>query len=221
MEYENIDEATKREACERVKQIVKAIKAIKIKYYLNFSKISAKDRERYQKLESNLEKISEEYNLNKLKVALMSELSTKYDVNDKNNLGEEKQHEPDDILNKCRGAVDAEMDALSRGRITQSRKCQEQLKKYMEKLDTVRRQDITNYKRDKLFVLGLTIEQGMTKKEVEEKIEEKNKSWNNNMKSMCKIKHADKRRDVYGIIGKLQNKERQISIESQEKMMTI
>ena len=44
MGYENVDEAARREACERVKQIVKAIKAIKIRYYLNFSKISEKDK---------------------------------------------------------------------------------------------------------------------------------------------------------------------------------
>ena len=39
MGYENIDEVTRKEACEKVKQIVEAIKAIKIKYYLNFSKM--------------------------------------------------------------------------------------------------------------------------------------------------------------------------------------
>ena len=35
MEYQNTDEAARRAACERVKQIVKAIKAMKIKYYLD------------------------------------------------------------------------------------------------------------------------------------------------------------------------------------------
>ena len=77
MEYQNTDDAIRIEACEKVKQIVKAIKAIKIKYYLIFSKISAKDRETYQKLEKSLEKISEEHNLNSLKVALMKEIDDK------------------------------------------------------------------------------------------------------------------------------------------------
>ena len=35
MGYENVDEVARKQACERIKQIVKAIKAIKIKYYLN------------------------------------------------------------------------------------------------------------------------------------------------------------------------------------------
>ena len=55
MEYQNTDDAVRRDACERVKQIVKAIKAIKIRYYLNFSKISEKDQETYQKLQDNLD----------------------------------------------------------------------------------------------------------------------------------------------------------------------
>ena len=67
MEYQNTDDAIRRDACEKVKQIVKAIKAIKIKYYLNFSKISEKDQDTYQKLEANLDKISTSHNLNKLK----------------------------------------------------------------------------------------------------------------------------------------------------------
>ena len=34
MGYENIDEATRREACERVKKIAETIKKIRKKYYL-------------------------------------------------------------------------------------------------------------------------------------------------------------------------------------------
>ena len=60
MEYENVDEVAKRQACERVKQIVKAIKNMKIKYYLDFSKISEKDKETYQKLEEALDQAAKE-----------------------------------------------------------------------------------------------------------------------------------------------------------------
>ena len=80
--------------------IVKAMKAMKIKYYLNFSKISEKDRETYQKLEESLEKISNSHNLNNLKVALMSEINAKYDNGNST--------EPNDILQKCYGAIDAQ-----------------------------------------------------------------------------------------------------------------
>ena len=84
MEHENIDENAKYlTACENVKKIVNAIKLIKIKYYPNFSKISEKDKQVYKELEVNLEKISEDNNLNRLKDALMEEVSKK-DIKDKN-----------------------------------------------------------------------------------------------------------------------------------------
>lgn len=83
MEHENIDENAKYlTACENVKKIVNAIKLIKIKYYPNFSKISEEDKQVYKELEVNLEKISEDNNLNRLKDALMEEVSAKYDKKD-------------------------------------------------------------------------------------------------------------------------------------------
>ena len=83
MRYENIenveDTNVYRQACENVKKIVKAIKAIKIKYYSNFARISKEDKEAYDELEENLEKISRENGLDNLKVALMEEVSARYD----------------------------------------------------------------------------------------------------------------------------------------------
>ena len=196
MEYENVDEAARRQACEKVKQIVKAIKAIKIKYYLNFSKISDKDKEVYQKLEENLEKISKLHNLNNLKVALMSEVSEKYDNNNFEQDEQGKKNEPDKILQACYGAVDAEIEALSKGRITQAIRCQEQLKKYREQLDDTNNEEIKNYKREKLAELGITREQ------VEERIE----SWTNQMKGMFKIKHVTQRECIAREITELDGK---------------
>ena len=47
MEYEKSEEDIKyRSACENVKKIVNAIKFLKIKYYLDFSKISKEDEEK-------------------------------------------------------------------------------------------------------------------------------------------------------------------------------
>lgn len=61
MEYEKSEEDIKyRSACENVKKIVNAIKFLKIKYYLDFSKISKEDEERFQQLEADLDKVSEE-----------------------------------------------------------------------------------------------------------------------------------------------------------------
>ena len=193
MEYENVDEVARRQACERVKQIVKAIKTIKIKYYLNFSKISEKDKETYQKLEENLEKISNMHNLNNLKVALMSEVSAKYDNKNFEQGEQGKKTEPDKVLQACYGAVDAEIDALSKGRITQAIRCQEQLKKYREQLDTANNEEIKNYKREKLAELGITREQ------VEARIE----SWTSQMKGMFKIRDVTQRDSIASKITEL------------------
>ena len=210
MEYQNTDEATRREACERVKQIVKAIKAIKIKYYLNFSKISAKDKEAYQKLEANLEKISNEHDLSRLKVALMQEVGAKYDgKNPEDIMKQGKQHEPnDDILPACYGAIAGQKEALSRGRITQALRCQEQLKRYKQGLDEVGIKEVTNYKREKFAELMQTREQ----------VEEQLKSWNNTMKGMYKKKHVEKRQKIVEEMQGWQNKEKQTSREEQMEM---
>lgn len=210
MEYQNTDEATRREACERVKQIVKAIKAIKIKYYLNFSKISAEDKETYQKLQANLEKISNEHDLNHLKVALMEDVETKYDGKDPEDMGRGEQPEPnDDILKACYGAIDAQKEALSKGRITQALRCQEQLKRYKQELDEVGCQEVTNYKREKFAELMQTREQ----------VEEQLKSWNNIMKGMYKIKHVGKRKETMEKMLDFQKEAKQTSRDGQLEMV--
>ena len=67
MEYQNVDEAARRDACERLKMIVKSIKALKIKYYLNFSRISSQDQETYLRLQKDLDRVAEENDLKNLK----------------------------------------------------------------------------------------------------------------------------------------------------------
>ena len=207
MDYQNTDEATRREACERVKEIVKAIKAIKIKYYSIFSKISPQDKEAYDKLEENLEKISTSNNLNDLKIALMQEVSDKYDGKPVKDMGNGSQPEQNEILQACYGAIDAQKEALSKGRITQAIRCQEQLKKYMQILDESCFKEVTNYKREKFAELMQTREQ----------LEEKIKSWTGTMKGMYKIKNADARKDVMQTIQEVQNK----SEKEQEEQITI
>ena len=196
MEYQSTDEAARRAACERVKQIVKAIKAIKIRYYLDFSKVPEKDQETYQKLEANLEKISKLHNLNKLKVALMQELSAKYDRKD-NEFGQENKVEPDDILQKCYGAIDAQKEALSRGKITQARKCQEILIQYMQGIDLENYRDlILNYKREKFAELV----------RARDEVEEQNATWNKIMRGFYKEKHVTERQNMVDTITKISEK---------------
>lgn len=154
MEHENIDEnARYLKACENVKKIVNAIKAIKIKYYTNFAKISEEDKKKYDELEKNLNKISEENNLNNLKVALMEEVSDKYD---KKELKEEPQNPKkiDRRLLACYGNIDVQQKALSTGQIGKARKCQKMLDEYLNELDNESyREMAVKYKREKFAEL--------------------------------------------------------------------
>ena len=196
MEFENTDEAIRRQACERVKQIVKAIKAIKIKYYLNFSKISEKDQETYQKLEANLDKISTSHNLNKLKVELMQEISAKYDRKDED-MEPENGSKPDNILQACYGAIDAQKEALSRGKITQATKCQQILKQYMQKIELENyRELILNYKREKFAELMKS----------RDELEAQNNSWDKIMRAFYKEGQAKERQSVIDLITKVPEK---------------
>lgn len=197
MEYQGTDDAARRAACERVKQIVKAIKAMKIKYYLDFAKIPAKDQETYQKLEANLEKISNTHNLNNLKVALMQEVSAKYNRQEEKD-GPEKEIEPDDILQKCYGAIDAQKEAISRGKIVQARKCQEILTQYMQGIDLENYRDlIINYKREKFAELV----------RARDEVEEQNATWSKIMRGFYKDKHVLQRQNMVGTITRSQEKD--------------
>ena len=206
MEYENTDETARREACEKVKQIVKAIKAIKIRYYLNFSKISEKDQEIYQKLQDNLETISESHNLHNLKAALMSEVEARYNRND-DNIGLGHSNGPDGILQACYGAVDAQQEALSRGKIGQAIKCQEILKDYIQKIDS---SDVIglviNYKREKFAELVRT----------RDEVEGENFSWNKRMRGFYHPEHATERQDAISIITNVPDK-----TKTNEEVLTI
>ena len=156
MEYEKTDEDIKyRTACENVKKIVNAIKSLKIKYYLDFSKISEEDEMRFKQLESNLDKISEENNLDGLKTELMSE---------------------DDKLMACYGAIDVQQKVLSEGKIKKAIKCQQLLDKYINELDSMTYKDlIVNYKREKFGELIRS----------KEAVHENNEQWSTRLQDFC------------------------------------
>lgn len=211
MDYQNTDDAIRKDACEKVKQIVKAIKAIKIKYYLIFSKISVRDKEIYQKLENELEKISEQHNLTNLKIALMSEVNARYNGENPDDMSQGKQPEQEDIIQACYGAIDAQKEALSKGRISQALRCQEQLKKYMQILGENEHVEVIKYKREKFAELMRTREQ----------LEEQTDLWNNVMKSMYKKEDAQARKDLINAISSVQNKEKNFSLDGEIEIASI
>ena len=207
MRYENIenieDTNVYRQACEKVKKIVKAIKAIKIKYYSNFARISKKDKEVYDQLEENLEKISRENGLDNLKVALMEEVSARYDKKDMNENGDSK--EPDNIIVSCYGAIDAQLAAMLSGKIGQAKKCQEILKQYLQEIeDKSLLEMITNYKREKFWELV----------RAKDEVQAKNEEWMKKMKSFCKPEDVQNRKNVTQEIDNLkrENKEKSTPI---------
>lgn len=88
MDYQNTDEAIRREACEQVKKIAEAIIKIRKKYYLCFSKISAIDQKRYDDLKNQMQSIANQNGLQKLNIQLMSDIDTQF--------GEEKPNFTDE-----------------------------------------------------------------------------------------------------------------------------
>ena len=117
----------------------------------------------------------------------------------------------DDVLQACYNAIDAQKEALSKGRITQALRYQEQLKQYKQELDEEGRQEVTNYKREKFAELMQTREQ----------VEEQLKFWQSKMKGMYKIEHAEKRKVATEKIQGLQSKEKYTAKEEQVEMATI
>lgn len=197
MDYQNTEDVVKREACEKVKQIVKAIKAIKIKYYANFSKISEQDQETYQTLEKRLEQVSESNDLTNLKVALMAEVSEKYDIKPEGDMQTGKQIDPEEILKACYGAIDAEKDALSRGRISQALRCQEILKKYKNKIEEANLlNEVKNYKREKFAELVRT----------RDELEKSNSDWEKQLRDFYKSITPKAKKEAEHRIYRIKNK---------------
>ena len=118
MEYENTDrEVQYRQACEKVKKIAEVIEMFRIKYYPDFSKISEKDKEKYDTLNGEMEKIVSENGLENLSKPLMAEISGKYDeqfpqLNEQDMEDPEKRNQIfENIKLACCGAMEAEKQA--------------------------------------------------------------------------------------------------------------
>lgn len=204
MDYQNADEAVRREVIEKVKQIVKAIKTIKIKYYANFVRISEKDQETYQILTKELDQISSKHKLDNLKIALMEEVSQKYDIKSEDDIKKEKQEDPEDILKACYGAIDAQKEALSRGKISQALRGQEMLEKYINQIDNLKvLNEIKNYKRKKFAELVRS----------REDIENKNKDYMEILKECFNETNSQERTDVIEVVNNCINDEKNISKE--------
>ena len=217
MEYEKIDEVARRQACERVKQIVKAIKTMKIKYYLDFSKISVKDKETYQKLEEALEKVSSSHNLEGWKVALLSEVSARYDRGSSGDGDLWNFQDPEDILKKCYGIIDAHVEALSKGKITQARECQKILQQHKKEISSPEILiALEEYKRKKFGELDRLrdhTELGKSTKEAKEETEKTNEEYMAKMKKTIKGEHVKGRNELSGIVSNLLDKQKATIVE--------
>ena len=182
MEYEKTEDAVRyQKACENVKKIAEVMKIIKIKYYPNFSEISKEDEERYNTLSQEMEKITEENELDVLSKPLMAEISAKYDGHDLED-EKEKVENPETrneafekILLACQGAIDAGAKAVAGKDFIKAQKCKEKLNEYIEmftqKYDESKlfMQRVIEYQRGVFFELGQKKE--MVKNSVQSKME--------------------------------------------------
>lgn len=204
MEYENVDEsAVYLEACRKVKQIAEAIKNIKIKYYPNFAKISVEDKEVYDELNSQIDKVAEEHGLNKLKVELMSDIEDRYDGNMPESSENGQQNEggsnSEKLLKAYCGAKEIEQKFLKIGRIGKALECQQQADKIWELLSEEEKQEATNYKRELFATLSVPISEANKKKE----------EWMSTLNGFYTKSNAQSRNEATGEISDLQNEKTQ------------
>lgn len=152
MDYEKTEEAVRyQKACENVKQIAEVIKKIKMKYYPNFASISVEDKEKYDTLTKQMQKISIEHNLHNLSKALIAEISRRYDGTIPEVTAEDIQSEEaknklkNEIKDMCYGATESEIKILntieggvetSNLRFQKAMECQEQFSKGIKLLET-------------------------------------------------------------------------------------
>ena len=194
MGYENVDKnATYTTACENLKKIVNAIKKMRLKYYPNFT-ISPADQKTLDALLSNLETISTENGLDTLKETLMADVNDRYiPRSEEDNKGTQSL---DNLLKACYGAIDAEKEALSYGKIKQARRCQIQLQKYLEIMESQKYLDATKlqnygaliieYKRRKFAELSI----GRDKNDIKET------KWTEILKGCYKAEDLQRRRAI-------------------------
>ena len=162
MEYENVDEsAINQEACQKVKQIAEAIRKIRIKYYPNFTKISAEDKEIFDKLNNQIDKIAEKHGLNKLKVELINDIEDRYNENMPENSEEKQKNEGGSnselAFKKYCAAKEVEVTCLKRGQIQRARQCQEEGNRLYSLLSEEEKQEAILYKRELFGTLGISI----------------------------------------------------------------
>lgn len=142
MEYEKVEEAeVYKTACENVKKIAKAIKAIKIKYYLNFSKISEADKKIYDELQIQMNQIAEKNGIVFLKDELMKDME-KYDEKKPEDIREPNPNDPNEIKEFLEaihsdydGTMEIEQQYLAKGDIGRARKCQKIRNRYEDTMD--------------------------------------------------------------------------------------
>ena len=159
MEHENVDEAIAfQTACKRVKQIANAIKTIRMKYYPNFAKISDEDKQTYEELHLQIDKIARENGLNMLKTELIADINDRFQ-DSQNEADANKQEKPaEKILKAYYGAIDAGNQALSEGKLRRALNCQKQANSFMEQLEAIAQEDLlrmaVEYKRARFAELS-------------------------------------------------------------------
>ena len=193
MEHENVDEAIAfQTACKKVKQIANAIKTIRMKYYPNFAKISDEDKQTYEELHLQIDKIARENGLNMLKTELIADINDRFQ-DSQNEADANKQEKPaEKILKAYYGAIDAGNQALSEGKLRRALNCQKQANTYMTQLEALNQSGLVemavHYKRE--MFAELSVEQQKTQKT----------NWDKFLKSTYRESDLQERNHITGEI---------------------
>lgn len=184
MEYRNTSELTltnREEACKKVKQIANIIGKIKINNYLKAGEMSEEDKKKIAQLESNMNNVANENGLQKLATQLRTKISERYDIKN-----EENPNQINDRLEAYRGATDAQVAALMKGKISKAKKCQQIANTLFQQLEPNDKLRAIEYKRGTLANLNKPLEK--TNEEIQQWIERLKECW--------KEEDFNKRKDI-------------------------
>lgn len=217
MEHENVDGAIAfQAACKKVKQIANTIKAIRIKYYPNFAKISEEDKEAYDRLHAQIDKVAEENGLIGLKTELIADIEDRFnnDVSQEHDEQDKKTPPVEKILKAYYGAIDAGQQALSEGKLKRARSCQKQANTFMSQLEEYGQTDIIemakHYKREKFADLSLE----------QQKSSSATTNWNDFLKSSYRLEDLQVRNDLAQEILQISKKDDRETEETKENNLT-
>ena len=207
MEYDRTQEnAVQQEACRKVKQMAELMKHFRIKYYPDFQKISEEDKQTYNEAKGRMMQVATQNGLDRLQVSLITDMINKYGNDEPNS--ELKENDNNQLtstqaLDAYRGAIDAEKDALTKGKIGKAKKCQLIASKYYDQLVEGDQKRAIEYKRGLFSELHIP----------QNSVKENNEQMMEKLKGCFRPKDAKARKEFTKLFAELQKEQPQTVTE--------